>query len=261
MALSQGKFFRAQIMERVDFSGELWAIRVDPGGAFSFTPGQYATLGVETPHGLIERPYTIVSSPNESEVEFFLELLPQGRLTPGLHELRVGDALFLRKTPKGRFTFDTQSERTKHLLLCTTTGIAPFVSYARTLYKQWKDGTFTGEHTLFLLQGASRSFELGYRVEMQKLAEEIPWLFYVPTISRPWEDTGWSGETGRVDDIIRKYADQWSLNGDNTIAYLCGHPGMIAHAKAILHRRGWMKSAVKEEAFFGIGKDVVDQRV
>jgi ferredoxin/flavodoxin---NADP+ reductase len=254
------KFFQAQITDRVDFSAELWAIKVDPGGAFTFTAGQYATLGVETPRGLIERPYSIVSSPYEHEVEFFLELLPQGRLTPWLHRLQVGDVLSFRKVPKGRFTFEAQSDRTNHLLLCTVTAVAPFVSYARTLYKRWKNGTFKGEHKLFLLQGASRAFEFGYRTEMQRMAEEVPWLMYVPTISRPWEHADWSGETGRVDDIIRKYVDQWFLDGDNSVAYLCGHPGMIAHGKAILHRRGWRTSAMKEEAFFTTGKDVVDQR-
>jgi ferredoxin--NADP+ reductase len=260
MALPREKFFPAQITARVEFSANLWAIRVDPGGVFGFTPGQYATLGVETPRGLVERPYSIVSSPYEHELEFFLELLPQGRLTPRLHELQVGHVLSLRKIPKGRFIFETQSNRRNHLLLCTGTGIAPFVSYARTLYNRWKDGTFKAEQKLFLLQGASRSFEFGYRDEMEKMAREVPWLMYVPTISRPWEHADWSGETGRVDDIIRKYADQWVLDGDNSLAYLCGHPGMIAQAKTILHRRGWLNSAMKEEAFFTTGKDVIDPR-
>jgi len=31
----------------VDFAHELWMIRIQPGGEFKFTPGQYATLGVQ----------------------------------------------------------------------------------------------------------------------------------------------------------------------------------------------------------------------
>ena len=44
--------------------------------------------------------------------------------------------------------------------------------------------------------------------------------------------------------------DQWSLDARNTTAYLCGHPEMIEHGKAILHRHGWEKDAMKEERYF-----------
>jgi len=250
MALSADRFFRAQITKRADFSADLWTIRVDPGAEFRFLAGQYATLGVETPDKRIERPYSIVSSPYERELEFFIELVPTGDLTPALYQLRPGDSMSLRKSAKGRFTLDIQSTRKHHLLLCTVTGVAPFVSYIRTLHKDWKDGTFRGEQKLFLIDGASRSWELAYRTELEKYAEEVAWLTYVPAISRPWEDTDWKGETGRVDDVIRKYADQWGLHGSDTTAYLCGHPEMIEHGKGILRRHGWAKEAMKEEVYF-----------
>src|SRR5207244_11091755 len=96
-----------------------------------------------------------------------------------------------------------------HLLVCTVTGIAPFVSYIRTLHKDWKEGKFTGEHKLFLLNGASRSWEFGYRDELQKIAHDVPWLTYVPTVSRPWDDQKWIGQTDPGDDVLRNAADMW----------------------------------------------------
>ena len=250
MSAAEDKFYRARITQRVDFAHDLWVIRVEPGGEFRFTAGQYATLGVQTLAKLVERPYSIVSSPYEKEVEFFIELVPQGELTPLLYTLQVGDEMTFRKVAKGRFTLDTKSGRTNHLLLCTVTGIAPFVSYVRTLYIDWKDGKFKGEHKLFLIEGASRSWEFGYHDEMVKFAAEVPWLIYIPTISRPWEDPDWKGETGRVDDIIRKYTDLWGLAPHTTSAYLCGHPTMIENGKGILARRGWKKETMKEEVYF-----------
>ncbi len=250
MNVVEDKFYRARITQRVDFSEDLWMIRVDTGGEFRFKAGQYATLGVQTPEKLVERPYSIVSSPYEKEVEFFIELVPQGELTPLLYRLKVGDEMMFRKVAKGRFTLDTKSGRTSHLLLATVTGIAPFVSYSRTLLKEWKDGKFGGEHKLFIIEGASRSWEFGYRDELMKYAAEVPWLTYLPTISRPWEDPNWKGETGRVDDIIRKYTDKWGLTGQSASAYLCGHPDMIEHGKGILRRAGWQKDAMSEEVYF-----------
>ena len=250
MSPAEDKFYRARITSRKDFSDDLWVIRVDTGSEFRFTAGQYATLGVQTAEKLVERPYSIASSPYEKEVEVFIELVPQGELTPLLYKLQVGDTMTFRKVAKGRFTLDNKSGRTNHLLLCTVTGIAPFVSYVRTLHKDWKEGKFKGEHKLFLIEGASRSWEFGYHDEMKQFAAEASWLTYVPTISRPWEDTKWQGETGRVDDLIRKYTELWGLSAADTSAYLCGHPTMIENGKGILQRRGWAKETMKEEVYF-----------
>lgn len=244
------KFYSARIVERRDISDDLWIIRVDPGGEFHYEPGQYATLGVVTPEKHYERAYSIVSAPHDKLLEFFVELVPQGDVTPRLYADRVGDNFTLRKVAKGRFTLYTNSNRTNHLLVATVTGAAPFVSFARSLQQQWKEGKFKGEHKLFLLDGASRSWELGYREELDRLAAEFSWITYIPTVSRPWEDKSWKGETGRVDDLVRKYADSWGLTPENTLAYLCGHPSMIENTKGILNRHGWQKDAVKSEAFF-----------
>ena len=92
--------------------------------------------------------------------------------------------------------------------------------------------------------------------ELNRYAAELTWLKYVPTVGRPWDDAGWNGEVGRVDDLIRKYADMWNLDGGNTIVYLCGHPEMIENAKGILKRRGFPKETVKEEVYWVPKKEV-----
>lgn len=258
MALPRDKHYTARIIDRRDLSDDLWLIRVDPGGPFSFKAGQYATLGVDSEDKRIERAYSIVSSPYEAGVlEFFIELVPHGELTPKLHKLQKGDTMLCRKISKGRFTIDLRSGRTNHLLLATVTGIAPFVSYTRTLYKDWKDGnsTMPGPHKFFCVQGGSRSWEFGYREELERVAAEVPWFRYVPTISRPWEDTAWNGELGRVDDLVRKYTDLWELKPGDTTGYLCGHPTMCENGIGILTRAGWEKGSLFEELYFIPGKE------
>jgi len=244
------KFLHARITRRVDLSPDLWTIRLRPDGEFKFIPGQYATLAIDGPLKRAERPYSIVSSPYEDELEFFFELVPQGETTPPIHRMRVGDELGMRKIPKGRFTLETRTGRSNHLLVCTVTGIAPFVSYIRTLSKDWSEGRFAGDHKLFLLNGASSSWEFGYREELQEIARTVPWLSYVPTISRFWSDEEWRGERGRVDDILRKYVDVWGLDAGNSIAYLCGHPEMIERSKGMLTRIGFTREILKEEVYW-----------
>jgi ferredoxin--NADP+ reductase len=247
------KHYVARILERKDLAEDLWLIKVDPGGPFSFKAGQYATLGIEHDGKRIERAYSIVSSPYEEGVlEFFVELVPQGELTPALYKLQKGDTMLCRKIAKGRFTLDLRSGRAHHLLLATVTGIAPFVSYVRTLYRDWKagDSPMPGNHKLYCIHGGSRSWEFGYREELEQVAAEAPWLKYVATISRPWEDAAWKGETGRVDDLVRKYVAEWRLNPAETTGYLCGHPSMIENTRGILQRAGWPNGCTFEEAYF-----------
>lgn len=250
MSTVDSKFFGGRITKRTDFAPDLWSIRIQPDGEFKFAPGQYATLGVQGPVRRTERAYSIVSSPYENEIEFFFELVPHGQLTPQIYKLQPGDELSMRKVAKGHFTLDTRPGRANHLLVATVTGVAPFVSFVRSLYKDWKEGRFNGEHTLFLLNGASRSWEFGYLDELQKFAAEAPWFKYVPTVSRPWEDETWTGEKGRVDDLVRKYTDLWGLNHNNSVAYLCGHPGMVGNTKGILQRIGFAKDTMKEEVYW-----------
>jgi ferredoxin--NADP+ reductase len=251
MTNPEEKFYRAQITRRVDFAPDLWMFRIRCEGEFNFIPGQYATLGVEEDGQRVERPYSIVSSPAEDELEFFFELVPEGALTPKLHKLQPRDQLLMRKTPKGKFSLQMDNGRKNHLLVSTVTGVAAFVSYVRTLHKDWKEVRFDGSHRLYLLNGASQPWEFGYKEELTRVEKEVPWFKYVPTVSRPWDHADWPGEIGRADDILRKYADHWELDASNTIAYLCGHPEMIEHSKAILKRRGFTdKGSIKEEVYW-----------
>jgi ferredoxin/flavodoxin---NADP+ reductase len=244
------KFYRGRITHRENFAPDLWKVKIDPGGEFHFVAGQYATLGVDSSPKRIERAYSIVSSPYENELEIFIELVEQGELTPLLHKLQVGEELSVRKIAKGRFTLDLQSGRRNHLLLSTVTGVAPYVSYVRTLYSDWKEHKLPGDLRLYAIQGASRSWEFGYREELERIAAEVPWLKYVPTVSRPWEDATWLGETGRVEDVIRKYAHEWKLDPADTTGYLCGHPQMIELGQGILLRAGYPKQALREEVYW-----------
>jgi ferredoxin/flavodoxin---NADP+ reductase len=278
MPLSSEKHYQARIVERRDISLDLRVVRVDLGGPFKFLAGQYATLGFERDARRFERAYSIVSSPYEDFLEFFIELVPQGDVTPDLFKLNIGDTLLCRKIAKGRFTLDLRSGRTQHLLVCTVTGIAPFVSYVRTLYRDWKNGDgvlpgpqkmpgadkipgaqrMPGAHKLFCLHGASRSWEFAYREELERVAAETPWFKYVPTVSRPWEDPDWKGETGRVDELLRKYAHAWGLKPEATTSYLCGHPSMVENTRGILQRAGWKKDAMFDEVYFVQGKSGVN---
>lgn len=249
MAVISDKHQTVEVAWRKDFTPDLWAIRVRPEEKLDFQPGQYATLGVENNGKLIERAYSIVSSPLEDEIEFFFELVPEGELTPRLYHAQAGDRLLMRRQAKGLFTLDGKSGHKQHYLVSTVTGVAPYVSIARTMARQANLGNPL-DYRLVVLQAASRSWEFAYRQELVALSERHAWLEYIPTVSRPWEDQNWKGEVGRVEDVLRKHLDALGLEPSTTTAYLCGHPQMIENAKGILARRGFAGEFIREEVYW-----------
>ena len=229
----------AKIVERTELSNDLWIIKLQTANPFSFKPGQYITIGTNN----IERPYSIVSAPHESLVELFIELVPDGELTPLLYEMHEGATVSIRPRAKGLFTFDPNYSH--HLMIGTVTGTVPYISILRDYF--FHNGT---GHKFFLLEGASYQDEFGYGKELQAMAREHRnTLVYVPTVSRPNEDRnqGWTGATGRVNLIVEEYIKEMELPKSNTLIYACGHPGMIEDLKEKLARKDW---AFKEERFW-----------
>lgn len=250
---------RATLAERIDFCPDLAAFKFLPESPLEFIPGQYATLGLEDGERFIQRPYSIVSSPAEKTLELYIELVENGLFTPRLWELKPGETVYLKNRIIGNFVLQEKTGKKNHIMSSTVTGAGPCISIVRTQQRALENGAIKPQdaHQLLVLHGASRSSELGYyREEMESIARE-GWLRYIPTISRPWEDENWTGETGRVEELIRKYADGKNFDYTNAIAYACGHPQMIETAKCIFSRMRFPKEQIKEEKYFAIKQPVM----
>lgn len=245
----QASHYSAELIERRDVTARLAVFRFSLAEQVGFTAGQFATIGIAVDGEVIERPYSIVSSPRERCLEFFVELVPGGNLTPKLWELKSGSTILIRKRIVGQLTLDASVKR--HLMLATVTGVAPFVSILRTQQFDRQHGALSDDHFV-LIHGASHSCDFGpYQTELDELSR-AEWLRYIPTISRPWAEPDWKGETGRVEDVVRKHADQLGFDHSNSFAYACGHPQMIANVKGILERACFRDEQIKEEEYFAM---------
>jgi ferredoxin--NADP+ reductase len=244
------KYIPATVVARREITSELWVVRLRPEERIPFTAGQYVTVGLPArgdPGGkLIERPYSVASSPHEAELEFFLELVRHGQLTPQLYDVGAGGQVYLRRAAKGRFVLDAASGHPHHFLVGTVTGVAPYVAMVRELAARAEPFPYR----LVVLQGASVSAELGYCEELTRLAADHPWFRYIPTVSRAWLDPDWKGEVGRCEDVARKHLDALGFTAADTTAYACGNPSMIENVKGVLQRAGFPKESVKEEVYW-----------
>lgn len=241
------KYCSAALFERHDVSESLAIFRFLAHGPLSFAAGQYATLAIEANGDLLERPYSIVSSPYERFLEFFVQLVPAGVFTPKLWDMDIGSRILIRRRIVGQFKLDHAINR--HLMMATVTGVSPFVSMLRTQHVDREHGT-AGNDRFVIIHGASHSADFGSYLGELKEFSRAGWLTYVPTISRPWEEPNWPGETGRVEDVLRKHADQSDFNHTNSVAYACGHPQMVENIKGILLRTRFLKDQIREEEYF-----------
>ena len=223
---------QAKLVHRTDISEDLMVIKIEPQlGRFEFKAGQYCTLGREG----VERAYSIASAPYEEELEIFVELVPDGGLTPKMWDMRVGDTMSIRPRAKGLFLLDEKVHH--HFMLATVTGVAPFVSMIRQYLHDNRQG-----HKFYLLLGASYADELTYDEELSGLSQQHPdCIRFVPTVSRPTEarNSGWQGAKGRVNTIAAEYLNSFNLPKEDSRVYACGHPGMIAEVKEQVVPQGW----------------------
>ena len=232
---------KVSIVNRIDYTDDLCSLFIEKPVNFTFKPGQYCTIGVDG----IERAYSIVSAPHEKYLELFVELVPypDGILTPLLFNLKIMDKVTIRPRAKGLFTF--KKEYINHLLVATVTGIVPYISYIRDyIYNAGSGNNF------FILLGASYIDEFVYDLELIDLAKTYPdFIKFVPTISRPdaAKNINWKGETGRVNQIVEKYSNDFMLSPNDTLVSACGHPGMIENIKEILGTKGFK---IEEERYW-----------
>jgi ferredoxin--NADP+ reductase len=248
--------YNATLVKRVDDTEDLasfW-VRFD-NEPTPFEAGQYMTIGVRIEDKILQRPYSVASSPREAAdgYEMYVRLVPVFRFTTALWRLPVGHRMRMIG-PKGKFMLQPEDERT-HLFISTGTGIAPFISMMRT-------ATIDGApRRVVMLNGVSYEHDLGYRALLEgwQASGEYP-VTYIPTVSRPNDpaNAGWSGRAGRAEANVAAVCDELGLTPANTIAYICGNPEMIVTAESLLLERGFAEEQVKTELYWPKARPAAD---
>jgi ferredoxin-NADP reductase len=245
--------YNATLVRWVNHTPELASVwvRLD-GEPIPFEPGQYMTIGVFADGKLWQRPYSVASAPavaGSEGYEFYVRLVPIIHFTTLLWRLRPG-ARMRMIGPKGRFMLEPDDRRT-HLYVSTGTGLAPFISMIRETQAQGKP------RRTVVLHGVSHASDLGYREDLEAMERDGSYpVRYVPTISRPNDrrNDGWTGRTGRVEQVVADVCRDLGLRADRTVVYICGNPEMILNVERVLMARNFPDFHVKKELYWPKGK-------
>lgn len=78
-----------------------------------------------------------------------------------------------------------------------------------------------------------------------KMFEDSLNFKFMPVLSRVTDEMNWKGDTGHVDDSIRKHL----INGEKYACYLCGSPRVIDSTVAALKEKGVSEDKIFYDKF------------
>ncbi len=239
----------ARLVERMDYHSHLaiFKFQWDDGVVPDFVPGQFTSLGVKredsTPERTrwLRRAYSIASSPNEKDsLELYIVLVDEGKLTPKLWQLEVGDRIWMDKKINGHFTLDPVPDGKDLVLVSTGTGLAPYVSMMRTFRNtgRWRK--------LIIVNGVRVAADLGYVPELEEASKSED-IVFIPMVTR---EPDWGGLNGRVNILFEdnRYEELVGspLDPEQCHVFLCGNPDMITTVQERLEPLGFQEYNAKK---------------
>ena len=223
------------------WNDSLFSFTTTRSPAFRFENGHFVMIGLESEGRPLLRAYSLVSPNHEEHLEFFSIKVPGGPLTSSLQHLQPGDRVLVSNKPTGTLVLSDLRPGRVLYLLCTGTGLAPFMSLIR------EPETYAAFEKVVLVHGVRRISDLAYRDYIENVLPQHEFfgedvrnkLLYYPVVTRePFV------HQGRVTQLIESeqlFEDLGlpPLSPENDRAMICGGPEMLSDLRALLDARGF----------------------
>jgi ferredoxin-NADP reductase len=202
-------------------------LRLPPSQQLAFKPGQFISCLIPQAEGVAVRPYSIASSPDDSElIEICLNLVPGGVGSAYLFTLGIGAPVRFTG-PWGTFTLARQPEA-ECVFLADGTGIAPI----RPMI--WRALASGGTLSLCLHYTAPSAAHLLYADEFERAARAHSRFSFLPLVAG-----------SLVDVVTRQYLER---DRDRTRHfYICGVGAIVPTLRDLLRSGGYERRAVHYE--------------
>ncbi|MDP3085710.1 MAG: CDP-6-deoxy-delta-3,4-glucoseen reductase [Rubrivivax sp.] len=185
------------------------------------------------------RSYSMANSPQRlgspPAIELHLRHMPGGRFTDHVFAAMKEKDILRMEGPFGSF-FLREDSQAPIVLLASGTGFAPI----KALIEHMQDKAITRPALLYW--GGRRPADLYLHDWCLQAAAAMPQLRYIPVVSEPTADDGWTGRTGFVHQAVM--ADLPDLSGHQV--YACGVPVMVDAARSDFGAR----CGLPDDAFF-----------
>jgi len=234
---------QARIKEKQEVAKGTLLVTLDLlGEEVDFRPGQYffvtlPDVGHQDERGL-RRHITVVTSPNERGVLGFATRMRDSAFKRTLSEVPVGTEVDV-EPPKGSFALPSETARPL-VFVAGGIGITVFRSMLRYIAEERLPYRVT------LIYSNRDRESTAFLDELRELDRELPDLRLVLTMT---EDSGWDGETRRIDaEFLRDHLGE-ALN--DVTFMVAGPPGMTEGVQQALAEAGVDEENVIAERFSG----------
>ena len=218
------------------------------GSVWDYHPGQYLTIRVFIAGEEFRRPYSLSSSPLDTEIlAVTIKRLPEGKVSNFLRDaLQVGDEVEVLP-PMGNFYVEPTPLRIRHyILIGGGSGITPLMSILKTALAIEPDSKVT------LWYGNRNEESIIFREELSQLKQTYrERLTLIHVLSQPASD--WKGLSGRLnkDRVYDLILDLFMVDEFQKGYYLCGPEGLMLAAQDAMEAHAIDPRHIFQEHFVG----------
>lgn len=233
------------VVEKKAWTDELFSLRFR-APIDGFRAGQFVRIALEIDGEFVARPYSLVNSPGEVELEIFFNIVPQGPLTPRLAALREGDPIKVADKPNGFLTIEEVPEARHLWMLATGTGVGPFISILKS-GQPWQKF-----EKVVLVYSVKTAPELAYQDVIAEIRQQHrQQLSFVPLVTREVIQGALNKRiTAALEsgDLERQVGI--AVSAQDSHVMMCGNSAMIADVTELLKSRDMRKHLRREPGHF-----------
>lgn len=206
------------------------------GDWIDFKPGQF--IQIKVPGTDDYRSYSMSSTAHDLPyIELLIRILDDGVMSNYLRQQAKPDDVLEIRGAYGSF-FLRDDLKVPHIMIAGGTGLAPMMSMLDVIRKK------SGRKPKTLLSFGCPDADSLFHLEQVELRE-----FWMPTLeTRVSIDRGEEGGVARIGNPVSAITSD-DVTDENTVAYLCGPPGMISAARDRLEGLGLKPENIHAEQF------------
>ena len=234
-------WIEGKVIENKAWTDTLYSLRFR-AAIPSFKAGQFVRIALDIDGVFVARPYSLVNSPGELDLEIFFNIVPQGPLTPKLAALQQDDVIKVADKPYGFLTIEEIPEARHLWMVATGTGVGPFISILKS-EQPWQKF-----EKIVLVYSAKTASELAYLDVIAGIRERYQQqLAFVPLVTR--ETIGGTLNkrvTAALESGELEQQAGIEISADDSHVMMCGNSAMISDVTELLLSRNMRKHLRRE---------------
>ncbi|PIM95855.1 Ferredoxin--NADP reductase [Candidatus Hodgkinia cicadicola] len=249
----------AKVLQIKHYTRTLFSFKTTRPSKFRFKPGEFVMIGLILRGKFIFRAYSICSPTWHNALEFYSIKVPNGPFTSFLQKITTDSSIIIKTKSTGTLILDSLTPGKRLFLLCTGTGIAPFISIISD------PETYIKYNEVIVVLTCRFSQELRYFNYKIKQLLKQPHIeshaknklrFYLSTTQEPYPYSGritWLIKSGTLIADLNTY----TLNKRDRFM-ICGSQQMILDVVNLLKSIGYIEGTINNPQDFVYEKAFVN---